>query len=81
MNGRRLSSIFKYYQKSKFRVFVNAQRDGNEEYQLSCFCDSSAKAYATAVYLRVISNQLIEVNLVFAKASVASKKDLILPRP
>ena len=48
--------------------------------QLLCFCDSSNKAYATAIYLRTIKNDKITVNLVFSKARNAPKKKLTIPR-
>ena len=39
---------------------------GNGPAQLLCFCDASNKVYATAIYLRNISDGT--VNLLFSKA-------------
>ena len=39
----------------------------NPVYQIKTFCDASAKSYATAVYLRVIYQDSIQVNLIFSK--------------
>ena len=44
------------------------------------FCDSSSKAYATAIYLRTIKNDKITVKFVFSKARNAPKKKLTIPR-
>ena len=62
----------------------------NPTYQIITFCDASAKSYATAVYLRVIDEDSIQVNLIFSKTrltpintrkSVRSEtKQLTLPR-
>ena len=35
------------------------------------FCDASAKLYAAAIYLRVASQDLVQVNLVFSKMRLA----------
>ena len=47
---------------------------GNGKSQLLCFCDSSNNAYATAIYLRVVRDGKVSVNLLF------SKKKLTIPR-
>ena len=62
----------------------------NPAYQIITFCDASAKSYATAVYLRVIDQDSIQVHLIFSKKqltpinarkSVRSEtKQLTLPR-
>ena len=54
------------------------------------FCDASAKSYAAAVYLRVVSQGLVQVNLVFSNIRLApcdikrkrktKSKQLSLPR-
>ena len=50
---------------------------GNSNCQLLCFCDASAKAYASVVYLSSDAS----VNLLFSKASrVAPIKKLGIPR-
>ena len=40
-------------------------------YQLVVFCDASVKAYAAAVYLRIVSDESIKVNLIFSKLRLA----------
>ena len=67
---------------SKIQIprYVNTERDGTEEYQLICFCDASGKAFATAVYIRVIGPHSVKANLIFAKARVTPKEELTLPR-
>ena len=52
---------------SKIQIprYVNTERDGTEEYQLICFCDASGKAFATAVYIRVIGPNSVKANLNF----------------
>ena len=52
----------------------------NGSNQLLSFCDSSSKAYATAIYRRTIKNDKITVNLFFSKARNTPKKKLIIPR-
>ena len=52
----------------------------NGSSQLLSFCDSSSKAYATAIYRRTIKNDKITVNLFFSKARNTPKKKLIIPR-
>ena len=59
---------------------------------LSCdlfiFCDASIKAYATAIYLRIQSQDDVRVNLMFSKMRLATKglgakkkmKEITLPR-
>ena len=68
---------------SKIQIpcYVNTERDGTEEYQLFCVCDASGKAFATAVYIRVIGPHSVKANLIFAKARAAPKEELTLPRP
>ena len=51
----------------------------NGSSQLLCFCDSSSKAYATAIYLRTIKNDEITLSLVFPKAKNAPTKKLTIP--
>ena len=67
---------------SKIQIphYVNTERDGTEEYQLICFCDVSGKVFVTAVYIRVIGPHSVEADLIFAKARVAPKGELTLPR-
>ena len=45
---------------------------GNE--QALAFCDASKKAYATAIYLRTVIDNQVNVNLIFSKAKVAPKE-------
>ena len=78
-------------QLSKLQIphFVS-HKDANVSYQILTFCDASAKSYAAAVYLRVVSQGLVQVNLVFSKMRLApcdiekkrktKSKQLRLPR-
>ena len=52
---------------------------GNGFNQLLCFCDSSSKAYATAIYLRTIKDSNI-TGLGFSKARNALEKKFTIPR-
>ena len=62
----------------------------NLTYEIVTFCDASAKSYASAVYLRVVDQDLIQVNLIFSKtrlvpvkvgnSSKRENKQLTLPR-
>ena len=45
-----------------------------------CFCDSSNKAYAAAIYLRVVQDVKVSVNLLFSKSINAQKRRLTIPR-
>ena len=49
---------------------------GNSNCQLLCFCDASAKAYASVIYLSSDAG----VNLLFSKARVAPMKKLGIPQ-
>ncbi|XP_017480900.1 PREDICTED: uncharacterized protein LOC108370149 [Rhagoletis zephyria] len=51
-----------------------------EKIEIHGFCDSSEKAYAAAVHLRVEREKCIFVNLLFAKTRVAPVKTISLPR-
>ena len=53
---------------------------GNRKSKLLCFCDSSNKAYAAAIYLRVIRDGKVSVNLLFSKSRNAPKKKLTIPK-
>ena len=53
---------------------------GNGKSQLLCFCDSSNKAYSAAIYLRVVRDGKVRVNLLFSKSRNAPKKKLTIPR-
>ena len=39
----------------------------NPTYEIITFCDALAKSYASAVYLRVVNQDLVQVNLIFSK--------------
>ena len=53
---------------------------GNMNIQIITFCDASKDAYAAAVYLKTISMGKTEVNLIFSKSRVKSKKKMSIPR-
>ena len=53
---------------------------GNGKSQLLCFCHSSNKAYAVAIYLRVVRDDKMSVNFFFSKSRNAPKKKLMIPK-
>ena len=53
---------------------------GNGKSQLLCFCDSSNKAYAAAIYLRVVGSGKVSVNLLLSKSRNAPKRKPTVPR-
>lgn len=53
---------------------------GEVSYRLLCFCDASAKAFATAVYLQMTTDTSNICNLVFSKTRLAPKKKISMPR-
>lgn len=53
---------------------------GEVSYRLLCFCDASAKAFATAVYLQMTTDTSSICNLVFSKTRLAPKKKISMPR-
>ena len=57
----------------KIPRYVSFCSGGNLNCDLFVFCDASIKAYATAVYLRIQSQDSVRVNLVFSKMRLASK--------
>ena len=62
----------------------------NLTYEIVTFCDASAKSYVSAVYLRVVNQDLVQVDLIFSKtrlipvkagnSSKGENKQLTLPR-
>ena len=58
--------ILQQLSKLQIPCFVS-QKDANVSYQILTFCNASAKLYAAAVYLRVVSQGLVQVNLVLSK--------------
>ena len=53
---------------------------GNGKSQLLCFCDSSNKAYAAVIHLRVVRDGKVSVSLLFSKSRNAPRKKLPIPR-
>jgi len=53
---------------------------GKRKGQLLCFCDPLKNAYATAIYLRIVEDGNVKVNLIFSKSRNAPKKKLAIPR-
>jgi hypothetical protein len=49
-------------------------------YTLCCFCDASALAYSTVIYLRINQDEVITVNLAFTKTRLAPVKKMSIPR-
>ena len=56
------------------------ENDRNKKYELITFSDASKKAYATAVYLKVVGDESVHVNLIYVKARLAPIKEVTIPR-
>ncbi|XP_076387322.1 uncharacterized protein LOC143264354 [Megachile rotundata] len=54
--------------------------NGHQELELYGFCDASQRAYAAAVYLRVVQGEAIFTTLLVAKTRVAPVKTISIPR-
>lgn len=52
----------------------------SEKCKLLCFCDASACAYATAVYLHQVHDGFSQCDLVFSKTRLAPVKGMTIPR-
>ena len=48
--------------------------------ELHCFCDSSLQAYSSVIYIRVITNLDVKVNLICSKTKVSPMKEVTIPR-
>lgn len=59
-------------------VLVNPDNTG--KWSLHTFCDASELAYATAVFLRVETEEGVSVQLIQAKTRVAPVKNMTIPR-
>ena len=59
---------------------IDPESDRKRTYELITFSDASKKAYATTVYLRVINDKSVHVNLAYAKARLAPIKEVTIPR-
>lgn len=76
---------FAYYTSLKNMNVVHMPRwlgtcNTNDTIQLHGFCDASCTAYAAVLYLRVVTNNGIDVRLITAKTKVAPVKRVTLPR-
>ena len=62
-------------------ILLNTDSRSQEvKYKLLCFCDASARAYATAVYLHQYCNGYSKCDLIFSKARLAPVKTMTIPR-
>ncbi len=50
------------------------------KYEIVCFCDASAKAYATSVYLVQKTDNSAKSDLIFSKTRIAPLKGMSIPR-
>ena len=48
--------------------------------ELHCFCDSLLQAYSSVIYIRVITNLDVKVNLICSKTKVSAMKEVAIPR-
>ena len=60
-------------------IGIAREKSGSVVYSLVCFCDASAKAYATAIYLHQSCSDLCKVDLIFAKTRLAPE-NMTIPR-
>jgi len=65
-----LSQVFQPLPQLRIPRFVGGIDEG-VTYQILTFCDALNKSYAAAVYLRVVSGDSIQVNLLFSKMRLA----------
>lgn len=62
-------------------ILLNTDSRSQEvKYKLLCFCDASARAYATAAYLHQYCNGYSKRDLIFSKARLAPVKTMTIPR-
>ena len=47
--------------------------------EFHCFCDSSLQAYSVVIYIRVITNLDVKVNLICSKTKVSPMKEVTIP--
>ena len=65
-----LIQIFQPLPQLRIPRFVGSNDEGTI-FQIVTFCDASANSYAAAVYLRVVNQKSIQVNLLFSKMRLA----------
>ena len=60
-------------------IGITHKKSVSIDYSLVCFCDASAKACATAIYLHQSCSELCKVDLIFAKTRLAPE-NMTIPR-
>jgi len=58
---------------------ISSDESDSVDYNLVCFCDASAKAYATAIYLHQSFTSSCKVDLIFSKTRLAPQ-NMTIPR-
>ena len=61
-------------------IGIARDKSGSVDYSLVCFCDASAKAYATAVYVLASVMFRFRSDLIFAKLGWLQRIIMIIPR-
>ena len=62
------------------RFIYGAFKEQLSNNELHCFCDSSLQAYSSDIYIRVVTNFDVKVNLICSKTKVSSMKEVTTPR-
>ena len=65
---------------SMARLFYGAFKEQICNIELHCFCDSSLQAYSSVIYIRVITNLDVKVNLICSKTKVSPMKEVTIPQ-
>jgi len=63
--------------------YVHAMRSANKKFQFHCFSDASKDTFAAVVYLHIVEEDEIHVNLVIVKSRVApldKERRLTIPK-
>jgi len=63
-----------------FPRLILFNRSADTKYFLITFVDASTKAYSTTVYLKSVSNEYSQVDLIFSKTRLAPLKTITIPR-
>ena len=75
-----LNDLKKIKQISMSRFIYGAFKEQICNIELHCFCDSSLQAYSSVIYIRVITNLDVKVNLICSKTKVSPMKEVTIPR-
>lgn len=78
---KQIRTDFKNVNEIQIRRWLGTTKANKESIQIHGFCDASMRAYAAAVYIRILTqNRGIETKLLAARTRVAPLKTISLPR-